>query len=26
VEAALALASEKMWQPIEGNKVLQLWK
>jgi hypothetical protein len=26
VEAALAEASEKMWQPIEGKMVLQLWK
>ena len=26
VEAALADASEKMWQPIEGKMVLQLWK
>jgi len=26
VDAALADASEKMWQPMEGKMVLQLWK
>jgi hypothetical protein len=26
VEAALAEESEKMWQPIDGKMVLQLWK
>lgn len=26
VEAALALLSEKMWHPMEGKMLLQLWK